>query len=78
MGAGLVISFLMLRNKTFSRVTAYMGILASVLLLVGDFSAGVLHSNAIAALFGIGYVLLTTWMFLIAQRLFRLAQNAKG
>jgi hypothetical protein len=78
MGAGLVISIVMLRNKIFSRVTAYVGILASVLLLVGDFTAGVLHSNTITALFGIGYVLLMTWIFLIARRLFHLAQNTKG
>jgi hypothetical protein len=72
MGAGLVISVVMLRNSIFNRVTAYMGILASVLLLVGDFSAGVLHSNIITTLFGIGYVLLVTWFFLISRRLFQL------
>ena len=72
MGAGLVISVVMLRNNIFNRVTAYMGILASVLLLVGDFSAGVLHSNIITTLFGIGYVLLMTWFFLISRRLFQL------
>ena len=72
MGAGLVISVVMLRDNIFNRVTAYVGILASVLLLVGDFSAGVLHSNIITTLFGIGYVLLMTWFFLIARRLFQL------
>lgn len=72
MGAGLVISVVMLRNNIFNKVTVSMGILASVLLLVGDFSAGVLHSNIITILFGIGYVLLMTWLFLISRRLFQL------
>ncbi len=75
MGAGLVISVVMLRNNIFNRVTAYIGITASVLLLVGDFSAGVLHSNIITALFGIGYGLLTTWFFLISQRLFQVGMR---
>jgi hypothetical protein len=72
MGAGLIISVVMLRNNIFNRATAYMGILASALLLVGDFSAGVLHSNIITTLCGIGYVLLMTWFFLISRRLFQL------
>lgn len=75
MGAGLVISVVMLRSNIFKKVTAYMGILASVLLLVGDFSAGIPHLNIIATLFGIGYVLLMTWFFLIARRLFQLGSG---
>jgi hypothetical protein len=78
MGAVLIVSIVMLRNKIFNRATAYMGIMASLLLLLGDFTAGVLHSNIITALFGIGYLLLMTWIFLIARRLFQLGQNAKG
>jgi hypothetical protein len=70
MGAALVISIVMLRNNSFNKATAYMGILASVLLLFGDFSAGMIPpSNIIASLFGIGYLLLVTWFFLIARRL---------
>jgi hypothetical protein len=71
--AVLINSFVMLRDKTFSKVTIYTGILASVFLFVGDLSVGV-HSNIITTLFGVGYVLLTTWFFLIAQSLFRLGQ----
>lgn len=69
MGVGLVISVVMLRSQLFSKFIAYMGILASVLLLAGDFSVGVPQSNVIATLFGIGYVLLTTWFFLVGRRL---------
>ena len=78
MGAGIVISVVMLRNKTLAKATAYLGILAIALLLVGDFSTGVLYSNIITTLFGIGYVLLIIWIILIAFKLFRLGQNTKG
>jgi hypothetical protein len=78
MGAGLVISVVMLRSNIFRKATAYMGILASVLLLAGDFSVGIPHSNIVATLFGIGYVLLITWFFLIARRLFQLVRIAQG
>jgi hypothetical protein len=78
MGAGLVISLVMLRSNIFKKVTAYMGILASVLLLVGDFSAGIIPALPIVAiLFGIGYVLLMIWFFLIARRLFQLGSDIK-
>jgi hypothetical protein len=66
----LIISIVMLSNKTFNRVTIYSGILASVLLFVGDLTVGI-HSNTITVLFGVGYVFLVIWFFLIAGRLFR-------
>jgi hypothetical protein len=72
MGAALVISIVMMRNNSFNKATAYMGILASVLLLFGDFSAGMIPpSTMIASLFGIGYLLLVTWFFLLASTLFQ-------
>jgi len=71
--AVLINSFVMLRDKTFGKVTIYMGILASVFLFVGDLTVGI-RSDMITALFGVGYVLLTIWFFLIAQSLFRLGQ----
>jgi len=76
MGAGLVISFVMLRSNIFGKVIAFVGILASVLLLAGDF--GTTENSAstiVAVLIGIGYVLLMTWFFLIARRLFQLGQG---
>ena len=69
--AVLIISFVMLSNEIFGKATIYAGILASVFLFIGDLSVG-FHSNVITILFGIGYVLLITWFFLIAQSLFRL------
>jgi hypothetical protein len=71
--AGIVISIVMLRNDDFSKRISYTGILASALLLVGDFTAGVVQSNIIAMLFATGYVLMTIWFFLIAGRLFQLS-----
>jgi len=71
--AVLIMSFVMLRNETFSRLAIYSGILGSVFLFVGDLSVGV-HSNLITFLFGVGYVLLITWFFLIAQSLIRLGR----
>ncbi len=68
--AVLIISFVMLGDKIFSKAAIYTGILASVFLFVGDLTVGV-HSNIITILFSIGYVLLITWFFLIAQSLFR-------
>jgi hypothetical protein len=79
MGAGLVISFVMLRSNIFGKVTAFVGILSSVLLLAGDFgTTGNSPSTIVAVLIGIGYVLLMTWFFLIARRLLQLGQGVLG
>ncbi len=77
MAAILIISIVMLRDSTFSRVTAWLGILASMLLLAGDFSVGSSYASAIAPLFGIGYLLLITWLFLTGIKLFQL-DKSKG
>jgi hypothetical protein len=76
MGAGLIISAVMLRGKPFSKVSAYIGLVASALLLAGDLSAGAIPpSNLVATLFGIGYVLLIVWIFLVARRLFQMGES---
>ncbi len=73
MGSGLVISFVMLRSHIFGRWMGVLGILASVLLLAGDFGTTAnAHSNLVAILVGIGYVLLMAWFFLIGWKLFQL------
>jgi hypothetical protein len=70
MGAALVASFLTLGSAVFKKITAYIGILGSALLLAGDFSVGVIPPSAfVAALFGIGYVLLMIWFFLVGETL---------
>jgi hypothetical protein len=73
MAAVLVISFVMLHSDKFSKLIAFVGILASVLLLAGDFGTEPnAHSTIVAGLVGIGYVLMMAWFFLISQRLFQL------
>jgi hypothetical protein len=76
MGAGLVVSLVMLRSNIFGKVIALAGLVASVLLLWGDLSTTPdSHSTIIAILIAIGYVLLLTWFFLIAQRLIQLGRG---
>ena len=74
MAAVLIISLVMLRSADFNKTTAFMGILAGVFLLAGDFSVGVPQSNMIAALFGLGYLRLTAWFVPVGTRLFQLGR----
>ncbi len=69
----LISSFAMFKEKTFSKATIYTGILAGVFLFLGDLTVGI-HSSVITILFIIGYVLLITWFFTIAQTLFQLGR----
>ncbi len=74
MGAGLVISLAMLRGGPFGRWTGWMGLASSILLLAGDFGAGLAPFGPLAAVTAIGYVLLTAWLCAVAWQLFRLAR----
>lgn len=76
MGAVLVISIVMLWSNRFAKGTAMMGVLASGFLLAGDmFTSFDAPSTILAGLLAIGYVLMTTWFFVISRRLFRLGQG---
>jgi hypothetical protein len=68
----MIFSIIMLKNKIFDKVTISSGILAGVFLFIGDLTVGI-HSNIITILFGIGYILLTTWFIRTARILLRLA-----
>jgi hypothetical protein len=68
----MIFSIIMLKNKIFDKVTISSGILAGVFLFIGDLTVGI-HSNIITVLFGIGYILLTTWFIRTARILLRLA-----
>jgi len=68
--AVLIVSIVMFRNQGFGKVAVWAGIAASVLLFAGDLTVGV-QSTIITLLFGIGYVLLTLWFFLVAKILFQ-------
>ncbi|MHB0876106.1 MAG: hypothetical protein ACYC5O_08685 [Anaerolineae bacterium] len=77
MGGGLVMSLVILRSGVFGRAIAILGIVANVLLLVGDFgTTGGSSSVIVAITLAIGYVLLTVWFFLIGRRLLDLGQGA--
>jgi hypothetical protein len=77
MAAGVVISFVMLRSDIFGKAIAFVGILASLLLLVGDFGTTANSpSTIVAILVGIGYILLMTWFLLIGRRLFQLGRGS--
>jgi hypothetical protein len=69
MGALLVISVVMLWSKAFGRATAVVGILASVLLLLGDISEGMIHSVLIGVLMGVGYLLFLAWIGVVTKKL---------
>ena len=77
MGAGLVISFVMLRSRAFGTNTAALSIFASVLLLVGDFTVGSTPSYIFAFLTGLGYILLTMWFFRIGRRLLTMKKRSR-
>ena len=64
MGAALVISLVMLRSRIFARAIAYLGIVATMLLLVGDFSAGIQPTPPLWRVCH-RYVLFTTWFVLV-------------
>jgi len=72
----LIFSLVMIKDKIYSKMTIYTAILASVFLFAGDLSVDI-HSNFITTLFGIGYILLTLWFFLISRTLLLLGKHEK-
>ncbi|OHE27484.1 MAG: hypothetical protein A3K40_04780 [Syntrophobacterales bacterium RIFOXYC2_FULL_60_23] len=75
--AGLIISAVMLKSKIFSKPTAYVGIVASMILFfAGDIATAIFSSsNVIAVLIGVGYVLWMAWFLIMAQRLNQLGKG---
>jgi len=73
--AGLMISSVMLRSKSFSRLTAYVGILAYVLSLA-DYLREALTSSATVALLVIlpSALFLMIWFVLVGRRLYQLGR----
>ena len=74
--AALIISIVMLRSNTFSKLTAYIGIVASVLLFfAGDIATAVFSPSAIIALIiTIGYLFWMVWLLLVSQKLHQLGK----
>jgi hypothetical protein len=68
--SGLIISIIFLTKRFHFKIAGSTGIIANLLLLVGDFSVG---TNLIifSALVVFGYILLIIWFFMIANLLFK-------
>jgi hypothetical protein len=65
MGGSLVLSVLLIGNRTF-RPLGYLGGGATLLLLVGDFATSGARSAPVASLVAFGYMLLIAWFAWIA------------
>lgn len=68
MGGGLVLSILLIANRTF-RPLGYLGVVPNSLLLVGDFATTGARSALVASLVASGYMLLIVWFAWIAWSL---------
>ncbi len=71
MAAVLVFALIAIWSPVFGRVAPYIGIIAAVLLLLGDFTEP-LHSKVIAVAFGVGYAFLVAWFMLVGIKLVRM------
>ncbi|HEX6271263.1 MAG TPA: DUF4386 family protein [Anaerolineales bacterium] len=73
--AGILISFVMLRSKVFSKLNAYFGILGFSLLLIFEVCSSFVPtlSNVVLIFAMSGGLLSMAWYILIARRLFQLA-----
>ncbi len=69
----LTISIIMLWSNNFSKITAYIGILAGGLLLAGDILS-TFSLFTIAIIIAVGYILIMIWYIMIALKLFQLSK----
>jgi hypothetical protein len=70
MGGGLVLSVLLLGDRML-RPLGYLGVVANVLLLTGDFATSGVGSALVASVIAVGYVMLLVWFAWIAARFLR-------
>ena len=78
--AGIIISVVMLRGKVFGLVTAYVGMLGFVLLLIFEVCSSFVPALSGVAMFIAmgGGVLSMAWYVLVARRLFQLGAGSGG
>lgn len=76
---GLIFSVILLVGRIFSKITAYLGILGFLLLLIYTFWATFipLSYNTAIIFGGIGGILTTLWYILVARKLFQLGITIK-
>jgi hypothetical protein len=70
MASGLIISSIMFMKPLQNKIVGTIGIITNTLLLVGDFTVDA-NLKVIPVLFGLGYILLIIWFFIIANTLLR-------
>jgi hypothetical protein len=74
--AGLIMSIVMLKGKVFNKVTSYLGIIGSTLILIYiilvTFAPGI--KNMATTFAAPGGLLLMAWMFMFAFKLFQLGR----
>lgn len=75
MGGGLVFSVLLVGSRTF-RPLGYLGAVANLLLLIGDFATSGASSAFVASLVAVGYVVLAIWFVWIAW--FLMSRTSSG
>jgi hypothetical protein len=68
MGAGFVVSLVMLRDRDLRRL-GILGVVAHALLFVGDLGTGDSTQPLVAVVVAVGYLLLLAWFALVAVRL---------
>lgn len=71
----LILSVLMLRGTTFSKVSGYLGVIAALEGIVGTFAFSNMSGNDAVFTGVIPYVLLTVWGVTLSPRLFKLGQT---
>lgn len=76
---GILFSFILLGGRIFSRITAYLGILGFLFLLIYTIWATFIpQSYTIAIIFGgFGGIITTLWYILVARKLFQLGRMSQ-
>lgn len=75
MGAGFVVSLVMLRDRDLRRL-GILGVVGNALLFVGDLGTGDSRQPLVAVVVAVGYLLLLAWFALIAVRLLGSSRRA--
>jgi hypothetical protein len=73
--SGFIMALLMLSNNCFDKRVAILGVLAFILMLVGDMGIALTYSIIFAIVIGIGYVFSMIWFGLCGLRLIKLVKK---
>lgn len=70
----MILSVVMFTQKDLSEYAPFAGLIGGIFLLLGDFTVG-FQSTRVTILFGLGYILLIIWYFLVAAIFARLQHS---